>query len=632
MEATLNVLPPPKVLVRLKNQLELYSFSESESKHITLIDGASTTVQAIAKDGSFALIHIASYGVVKVDLIDAVASSSKPPVFLMDSEGVQMMDISPNSGFILTWERFYADKCPKNLKVWDATTGKLLAAFAQKNISTTSWPYIQWSHDERYAFLMAPTQIRLYERQAIVKNEDPSNEPRFCSKLQISCLSISVPQSSAKESGEPYYIATFSAQSKDKPAVSSVYELKGDKLERLASKSLFQAEECDTQWSPGGNACLMSLQTAVDTSGKSYYGNSRLWLWNASNSAEVVIVPLPQEGPVQSVQWLAHPDKPASFVAIAGRMPAMASLHHGMTGDVTFLFGNNVHRNTVSSSPHARFLCLGGFGNLAGGLGFWDTNKKKLLPHDAANASGTLQAAATVTMHSWSPDSRWFLVATTAPRMNVDNGITVYRYTGQLHTNVPWDNAKFRPNHLLQACFVPSLLKTYPDRPQSPPPETPVTAEPVAAAAAPKPAGRYVPPGARSRGGGTSLAERMRQERQGTLQGATKVTKSSPAPVVGVKTIPGMAAPTVPAGGKSKSQIKREKQKKKEQEKQQQEEAAKAVTAAAEPVDPAKRARKLKKMLKQIDELKGKTDLNDDQKAKVESEAELRAELEQLGL
>lgn len=32
--------------------------------------------------------------------------------------------------------------------------------------------------------------------------------------------------------------------------------------------------------------------------------------------------------------------------------------------------------------------------------------------------------------HSWSPDSRFFLTASLAPRMNVDNGFNIFKYNG----------------------------------------------------------------------------------------------------------------------------------------------------------------------------------------------------------
>ena len=34
------------------------------------------------------------------------------------------------------------------------------------------------------------------------------------------------------------------------------------------------------------------------------------------------------------------------------------------------------------------------------------------------------------TVFEWSPDSRYFMTATLAPRMNVDNGFKIFKYNG----------------------------------------------------------------------------------------------------------------------------------------------------------------------------------------------------------
>lgn len=620
-------LPPCRVLVRTKQDLELFYLGNAKQP-VKLLDKCATTIQTISSDGRLALVHIASHGVVKVDLQNPEALPGKPDTFLQGTAGVQMMHLSPHATFVLTWERFNAETCPRNLKVWDVATGKLLAGFPQKNLSRASWPYLQWTVDEQYAFLMASTQVRVYAKEDI-ETTDFGQDPRYIDRLQMEGSNISVPQESAPSSSVSYLLTTFTAKSKNKAATASIYEYsKVGSFQRKASKSLFQAEECVTHWSPRGTSCLLSLQTAVDSSGQSYYGSSLLFLWNGMD--DVIAVSLPQEGPVQAVSWIP---KPVSFIAIAGRMPAMGSLHHGQTGAVTFLFGNNVHRNTVAVSPHARFLCLAGFGNLAGGMGFWDLNKKRLLPHIATNASGQLKADSTVIMHSWAPDSRSFLVATTAPRMNVDNGINLYKYTGEQISadQLPWNNQDYLPNKLLEACFVPTSVETYPDRPQSPPPEGGSEVAPQVEVK--KPAGRYIPPSARGRSGGTILADRLRKEKEGKLTGATAVTTKMAAATI-KPSIPGMTSAVVP-GTKSKSQLKREKMKKKKEEQEKAEELLKIQaaqkpaeeTTSNEPVDPAKRARKIKKLLKQIDDLKGKDDLNDDQKMKLENEASLREEL-----
>lgn len=46
-------------------------------------------------------------------------------------------------------------------------------------------------------------------------------------------------------------------------------------------------------------------------------------------------------------------------------------LCHPCQADPVFTFGE-AHRNTISWSPHGRFVCLAGFGNLAGDMDFWD--------------------------------------------------------------------------------------------------------------------------------------------------------------------------------------------------------------------------------------------------------------------
>lgn len=280
---------------------------------------------------------------------------------------------------------------------------------------------------------------------------------------------------------------------------------------------------------------------------------------------------------------------------------------------------------------------------------FWDKNKGKQIP-----PANPVTASCTVG-YGWSPDSRLFVVSTTSPRMNVSNGVNLYRYNGDKITNdnLPWNNDNYLPDRLLEATFIPVPPEVvYPDRPQSPylkdlgtGPDA-VTASTGVAAAAPKPAGRYVPPSQRNRAGGrgTSLADRMRAEKEGKMLSAQQVTKNSGVmkrAVVGAmgKVVVGMA-PTEKKEGKSKSALRREKQ----QQKKKEEAARKALEEklAAEqkahevnkPVDPVKRAKKINKVLRQIDDLKQKdpSELNEDQIKKIGTEKELRDELSELGI
>lgn len=274
---------------------------------------------------------------------------------------------------------------------------------------------------------------------------------------------------------------------------------------------------------------------------------------------------------------------------------------------------------------------------------FWDKNKGKQIP------PGNPVTASCTVGYGWSPDSRLFVVSTTSPRMNVSNGVNIYRYNGDKINNnhLPWNNDNYLPDRLLQATFIPAAPEVvYPDRPQSPTLKDlgigPDAAS-ATAAAAPKPAGRYIPPSQRNRAraGGSSLADRMKAEKEGKMLGAQKITKNSSImkrQLVGAtgKVVVGMA-PAEQKEGKSKSALRREKQ----QQKKKEEEARKALEEklaveqkANTPVDPVKRAKKISKVLRQIDDLKQKdtSELNEDQKKKIDTEQELRDELAKLNV
>jgi translation initiation factor 2A len=649
-------LPPCQVLLRSKQGLEVFDVSSNRASVMGLASEGrqflvkgSTTCQTLAPDGSCVFVLLTGHGVVRVPLLNPSAASAEPittssPTFLQDSASIQMMEISPNGSYLLTWQRA-SDIEPNNLKVWSASSGEFLVGFPQKGIKREAWPYVQWTADESFALLMTTNEIRIYPGHAFAKEKQ---EARYTNKVRVpGVTSISVPRERGGNTlaSSPYRFTSFCPGDKNQPAKATLHEYStlNNTHTSLVSKSIFQAEDMKTSWSPNGSIALITIQTSVDTSGKSYYGSATLFLLG-SDTNDAMAVPLPQEGAVHDVSWMPNASKSPCFVVVAGRMPAMASMHNGLTAEPLFLFGN-AHRNTISWAPHGRFVCVAGFGNLAGGMSFWDRNKLKLIPPTGQNT-----ASCTVG-YGWSPDSRLFGVSTTTPRMNVDNGYRLFRYNGEQVTDVPWNNDNYLPDKLLEACFVPALPTVYPDRPQSPTLKqaaaTAATAEVVASEEAKKPAGRYIPPSQRGKQtGGTSLAERMKREKETHMKGA-QIVAGQPKKAVAAQTgkvIPGLVIQ--PNDGKSKSAMKRDKQKMAKQRKAEEEDAKQRIETEEEAnkqaevpatltsADAEKRARKINKTLKQIEDLKSKDpgSLNEDQQQKIDSEASLRVELATLGL
>ena len=79
-----------------------------------------------------------------------------------------MLATSPKGSYLVSWERQQADQ-PNNLKVWNATTGEFLHGFVQKNLKRDGWPYLHWTHDEKYAFLQVTNEIRVYQGDVFSK-------------------------------------------------------------------------------------------------------------------------------------------------------------------------------------------------------------------------------------------------------------------------------------------------------------------------------------------------------------------------------------------------------------------------------------------------------------------------------
>lgn len=594
------------------------------------------------------------------------------------------MGFSSRGSYILTWERpFKTTKTtaaagegqqvgapPSNLKIWSSVTGKCLHGFYMKGCKRSQWPPVRWTHDEKLAFHLVTNEIHVYRGHSFLEDE----QVRYVDKVRCKDVtSFSVPENftpSLVQTGEDtYLLSTFVEESKGKPARISLLRYpdrcgQGENPNSgplLVSKSFYQAEECSVMWSPKGDAALILTTTTVDTSGNSYYGSTNLYLILSQSKTgldgDALSVPLPGSGSVFDVAWMPNASKPSAFCVISGKMPAMASLHNGTTAEPIFLFGHG-HRNTISWSDHGRFLTLGGFGNLAGGMDFYDRNKLKKItqydPRTGADLGANGNTASCTVGYGWSPSSRYFLVSTTTPRMNVDNGVKLYKYNGlEIRDGaiVSWDNAKFAPDRLLAAEFVPASPGVYPDRPQSPPPRrkegeevtnegevSAVVTPPVVAAYVP-PVGRYIPPGARNGNSGMSLAERMRKEREGNMMGATKVIPKSMVASGDGKKLPVGLVPT--NDGKSKNALRKERQKlaklkaeQAEREEKERKEREEKERMEASANDPVKRAKKLNKILKQIAELKTRdpSTLNDDQRAKIASEAEVLSKLSELNV
>lgn len=415
-------------------------------------------------------------------------------------------------------------------------------------------------------------------------------------------------------------MAIFVPEKSGKPASVKIFEYPNHLNTSVASKSFYKAQEVTLKWSPNGTSLIIETRTDVDTSGKSYYGETGLFFLQTDGQYDC-IVPLMKEGQVHDVQW---DPTGRGFVVLAGAMPSSATLYDQKANPI-FDFGT-ASRNHISWSPHGRFLCLAGFGNLAGDMDFWDRNKLKKMGSANSNSA---------TCHTWSPDSRYFVTATTFPRLRVDNGYKIFTYDGA--GPIFHEERK----ELYELKFRPAAVGVYPNRPQSPRRKTDDdTLAPEHTPAKPQ---AYRPP--RSTG---ALSAMMKSEETGPRK-LDKVRFHTPVPAVKVagiapSIIPGMS-PLIPNAPKKISRSARKKKAKDSAAAKVAIENALAPvcavesTCASSELSEAEKQKKLKnlaKKMKQIEALKDRQiageKLNEDQQAKLKGEADLRHQMECLGI
>jgi translation initiation factor 2A len=596
----------------------------------------------------------------KVTIIDP---SVGHVVSTIPAENVFELGFSPLGTYLITWQRPSKDPngdSVKNLKVWqvaelESGENRIVGQYVQK--SQTGWN-IQYSADEKLCARVVTNEVQFYQSD---------NLSKVWNKLRVEGVA-----DFALSPGQNLSVAVFIPERKGQPAAVKVF-LVPQFGAPVSQKTFFKGDKVQLKWNASGTSLIVLAQTEVDKTGKSYYGETTLYLLSSSGQFDSR-VHLDREGPIHDVSW-----SPTSkeFGVVYGTIPAKTTIFN-VRGVPKHSFPLTP-RNTILFSPHGRFVLVAGFGNLAGQMDIYDMEKNynKITTVEAANSS----------VCAWSPDGQTILTATTSPRLRVDNGIRLWHVSGALLYNEDI-------NELYDVFWRPQSTIQHPlGDPFNPLPAPHASAVAyLSTRKAPvKPAGAYRPPGAR--GQSTPLA--FRREDQGgaayvpegtatggALNGPTRprrrvVPGAEPAeeflppgaaPGGGVALPPGADQPEKLSKSAARNKKKREARKLKEGQPeegansnpsppgekkegprkngQQQKQpngtkAAPAAAAAPEPVEEGaptvqdKKIRGLLKKVRAIEDLKmrlaGGEKLEDTQMKKIQTEDSVRKELESLG-
>ena len=555
-----------------------------------------------------------------------------------------LVEFSPQGTYLTTWQRpansSNGVKAEDNFIVTRISDGAVIGSFFQKAYKQDA---LQWTKDESYCAHLVTNEVRFLKISETGMTPSGKCIHKGLSQYRLAPL----PADDGK-----YAVGVFTPEKGGKPALVNLYSWKHDDGEGIAvgptnSRTVFAASEATMMWNAQGTSLLVHTHSDVDKSNTSYYGATGLYVLTTAAAGDISEkINQSKDGPVYDVKWSPSGDK---FVLAAGHMPSRSTLYNHRAQPL-YEFGE-AHRNTIIWAPHGRFVCVAGFGNLAGEMDFYDTVKLKKMGANISHCS---------VQYGWSPDSRYFMTATLAPRMNVDNCYKIFKYNGI----GPISQEAY--TQAFDAMWQPQPASRYPDRGQSPRREG--DAKPIKDLATLKQketgsVGAYRPPGARGGGApGSSLADKLRRESapvgkvKAGADGATKSVGGTNVDVIkggmrfAPRAIPGMTVGSAPK--KQLSEAEKEAKKAKEAEKKKakkaaqeaaEAEAAAAAAAAAAPTVKAiddmtleekeKRAKALKKKLKSIADLKAKGgEMNEDQKAKLASEGDLQAELDKLAI
>ncbi|EAU31063.1 conserved hypothetical protein [Aspergillus terreus NIH2624] len=587
-------------------------------------------------------------------------------VSTIPAENVFELGFSPLGTYLITWQRPSKDAngdATKNLKVWQvveqapdapAETHTVVGSWVQK--SQTGWN-LQYTADERFCARVVTNEVQFFQSDNLAK---------VWNKLRVEGVS-----DFSLSPGKNPSVAVFVPERKGQPAAVKLFMVPQFGAP-VSQKTFFKGDKVQLKWNASGTTCIVLAQTEVDKTGKSYYGETTLYLLSITGGFDSR-VDLDKEGPIHDVTWSPNSKE---FGVVYGYMPAKTTIFN-FRGVPQHNFAL-APRNTILFSPHGRFVLVAGFGNLAGQMDIYDLEKNyhKVTTVEASNAS----------VCAWSPDGQFILTATTSPRLRVDNGIRIWHVSGALMYNEDM-------HELYDVFWRPQSTTQHPlTDPFNPLP----TPHPSAVAylstrkAPVKPAGAYRPPGARGQltplafkredqGGAAYVRDGITglngfgRSRQRAVPGAEPAEEYLPpgaAPGGGVALPPGADQPEKLSKSAARNKKKREAKKQRDAEdgdvsQSQSPErrndkggherskskangapakpaAAPAPAPAPAPVEDSgaptaqdKKIRGLLKKIRAIDELKmrlaGGEKLEDTQMKKIQTEEAVRKELEGLG-
>jgi translation initiation factor 2A len=422
------------------------------------------------------------FGWASTEDVTVVDASTGGEVMRLPILNVYEIGFSPRGSFIITWQRPSKDEngdATKNLKVWrtaeDGVAGaekQPIGSFVQKQQG--NWN-LQYTADEKYCARLVTNEVQFHESHDLITvwnklRVEGAASYALAPGLQNHAVAVFVPE----RKGQPAAVKVFNVPTFNSP---------------ISQKTFFKGDKVQLKWNKQGSSLLVLAQTDVDRSGKSYYGETTLYLLSTSGAFDARVT-LDKEGPIHDVSWSPNSRE---FGVVYGYMPAKATIfNHRAIAQHTFPLGP---RNTINFSPNSRFVLVAGFGNLAGQVDIYDMQKDyrkvcalrrpRSLPMAAMVITAALKDETMDATSAASHETTWVAATEATPvrlrhPTSAATTITTVRTKEVLRTRMPRRSVAFKrrfvPSRILR-CATPvgrnwkihSLRRSTPSRPSSRP-------------------------------------------------------------------------------------------------------------------------------------------------------------------
>ena len=201
-------------------------------------------------------------------------------VTTLPADNVFDLGFSPYGTYVITWQRATKDEngdAVKNLKVWNVVVRgsegdeQIVGRFVQKSI--TGWN-LQYTNDEKYCARVVTNEVQFYESNDL---------GTVWNKIRIEGVT-----DFATSPGKDQRVAAFVPERKGQPASVKIFNVP-DSGTAVSQKTFFKGDKVQLKWNDNGSALIVLAQTEVDKSGKSYYGETTMYLLSADGQFDARI-------------------------------------------------------------------------------------------------------------------------------------------------------------------------------------------------------------------------------------------------------------------------------------------------------------------------------------------------------